>query len=36
MVTRDMNLISVPVPFVVAMSFSTLVFSVVALVLSFH
>ena len=36
MVVRDMNLTSVPVPFVVVMFFSTLVFSVAAIVLSLH
>jgi hypothetical protein len=36
MVVRDMNLTSVPVPFVMAMSFSTLAFSVAAIVLSLH
>jgi hypothetical protein len=36
MVVRDMNLTSVPVPFVMAMSFSTLVFGVAAIVLSLH
>jgi len=36
MLVRGMNLASVPVPFVMAMSFSTLVFGVAAIVLSLH
>jgi len=36
MLVSGMNLTSVPVPFIVAMSFSTLVFSVAAVVLGLH